>query len=148
VITGGKGGDTLTGNGGNDTFSFVAGDSSIGTGKFDTITDFVANTRGVGTDGALNELGATGVAVADLTGDVLSFAAAGTGAGGIIVDVLTNAADATTFLANNFGADTAVAALDSSSGNLYVDNTGDGVADFFIKLAGVTTIDTGAFVLV
>lgn len=148
VITGGKGGDTITGNGGNDKFSFAAGDSSIGTGKFDTITDFVANTKGVGTDGALNEFGATGVAVTSLTGDVLSFAEAGDGSGGIIVDVLTNAADATTFLANNFTANTAVAALDSSTGNLYVDNTGDGVADFFIKLTGVTTIDTGAFELV
>jgi S-layer protein len=149
VITGGKGGDNLSGNGGNDSFSFAAGDSSIGTGKFDTITDFVANTKGVGASGALTVVGATGVAVADLTGDVLSFAKFGTGAGGIVVDVLGSAADATTFLANNAATANAVlAALDSSNSNLYVDNTGDGVADFFIHLTGVTTINTGAFVLV
>jgi len=149
VIIGGKGGDTVTGNGGNDKFSFAAGDSSIGTGKFDTITDFVANTKGVGTDGALTAVGATGVAVADLTGDVLSFGKYGTGAGGVVVDVLGSGADATTFLATNAGtANAVIAALDSSTSNLYVDNTGDGVADFFINLTGVTTIDTGAFELV
>ena len=149
TITGGLGGDTLTGNGGNDTFSFAAGDSAIGTGKFDTITDFVANTKGVGVSGALTIVGATGVAAADLTGDILSFAKFGTGAGGIVVDVLGSAANATTFLANNAGtANAVIAALDSSTGNLYVDNTGDGVADFFIQLAGVTTINNGAFVLV
>ena len=149
VIIGGKGGDTITGNGGNDKFSFAAGDSSIGTGKFDTITDFVANTKGVGTDGALTAVGATGVDVADLTGDVLSFGKFGTGAGGVVVDVLGSGADATTFLATNAGtANAVIAALDSSASNLYVDNTGDGVADFFIHLNGVTTIDTGAFELV
>jgi len=148
VIIGGKGGDTITGNGGNDKFSFAAGDSSIGAGKFDTITDFVANTKGVGTGGALTADGATGVAVADLTGDVLSFAEFGDGSGGVVVDVLGSAADATTFLATNGAANTVIAALDSSASNLYVDNTGDGVADFFIHLNGVTTIDTGAFELV
>lgn len=148
-ITGGKGGDTLTGNGGNDKFVLAAGDSTIGTGKFDTITDFVANTKGAGAGGALNALGATGVAAADLTGDVLSFTANGTGAGGIIVDVLNSAADASTFLANNAAtANTVIAALDATNNNLYVDNSGDGVADFFIHLTGVTTINTGAFELV
>jgi hypothetical protein len=37
-----------------------------------------------------------------------------------------------------------IAALDSTN-NLYVDNTGDGVADFFIHLTGVTTITAAAF---
>lgn len=148
TITGGKGGDTLTGNGGNDKFVFAAGDSSIGTGKFDTITDFVANTKGAGAAGVLTIVGATGVAAADLTGDVLSFKQAGTGAGGVVVDVLNSAADASTFLANNKSANAVIAALDSTNNNLYVDNTGDGVADFFIHLTGVTTLNTGAFELV
>jgi S-layer protein len=148
TITGGAGGDTVTGNGGNDKFTFAAGNSSIGTGKFDTITDFVANTKGVGPAGALTAIGATGVADADLTGDVLSFLQFGNGSGGVVVDVLGSAADATTFLANNAGtANAVIAALDSSTSNLYVDNTGDGVADFFIKLTGVTSINTGAFEL-
>lgn len=149
TITGGKGGDTLTGNGGNDKFVLAAGDSTIGTGKFDTITDFVANTKGAGAGGALTAVGATGVAVADLTGDVLSFKHFGDGTGGVVVDVLNSAADATTFLANNAGtANAVIAALDSTNNNLYVDNSGDGVADFFIHLTGVTTINTGAFELV
>jgi hypothetical protein len=38
-----------------------------------------------------------------------------------------------------------IAALDSTNNNLYVDNTGDGVADFFIHLTGVTTITAAAF---
>lgn len=146
VITGGKGGDTLTGKGGNDKFMFAAGDSSIGTGKFDTITDFVANTKGAGVNGAVTAVGATGVAAADLTGDVLSFAKLTTD-GKIIIDVLNSAADATTFLANNTGSGSFVAALDKSSSNLYVDNTNDGVADFYIHLTGVTTIDAAAIVL-
>ncbi|MGA9123624.1 MAG: M10 family metallopeptidase C-terminal domain-containing protein, partial [Pseudolabrys sp.] len=41
VLTGGAGGDTLTGGGANDTFVFKAvTDSQPGTGQFDTITDF------------------------------------------------------------------------------------------------------------
>lgn len=148
VITGGKGGDTLTGKGGNDTFIFAAGDSSIGTGKFDTITDFVANTYG---NGASHAAG-TGADLTDLTkvtGDILSFGKFGTGAGGVIVDVLTSAADASTYLANHAGtANTVIAALDSTNNNLYIDNTGDGVADFYIHLTGVTTINAAAFTLV
>jgi S-layer protein len=73
----------------------------------------------------------------------------GSGAGGIKVSVFSNAADATTYLANNKAANTAVAALDSTTGALYIDNVGaDGVADLYVKLTGVTTIDAAAFVLV
>lgn len=150
VITGGTLGDTITGGGGNDTFKFVAAGSSIGTGKFDTITDFVANTYGnaqtAGVDNGGAGTGANGTA-AKLTGDILSFVHNGTGAGGVVVDVLTSAADASTYLANNKGANVVVAALDSSNSNLYVDNTGDGVADFYIHLTGVTTINAAAFTL-
>jgi S-layer protein len=146
VIYSGSQGDSLTGGGGNDTFKFATSTSSIGTGKFDTISDFVANTYGNGTSGAVNSTGAN-TDVTKWTGDVLTFVQAGTGAGGIKVDVLTSAADASTYLANNKNANTVVAALDSSNNNLYVDNTGDGVADFYIHLTGVTTINSGAFVL-
>jgi len=150
IITGGAKGDTLTGNGGNDTFVFVAGDSSIGTGAFDTITDFSANTFGSGTDGAAADGNTAGADTTKWTGDVLRFNADANGAAaGVKADVLGSAADATTFLSNNAGsAEGLVAALDSSTGNLYVDNTNDGVADFFIQLQGVTTIDEAAFVLV
>jgi S-layer protein len=149
TITGGAKGDMLSGGEGNDTFVFAAGDSSIGTGAFDTITDFNANTFGSGADGAAGD-GTTAGAQADWTGDVLRFAAdTDTATGGVKADVLGSAADATTFLSNNAGsAEGLVAALDSSTGNLYVDNTNDGIADFFIQLQGVTTIDEAAFVLV
>jgi hypothetical protein len=146
TITGGAKGDTLTGGAGNDTFAFAAGDSSIGTGTFDTITDFSANTKGDATSGAVS-------ANADSTlwtGDVLTFAATSSvdGTGGFKVDVLTSAADATTYLSNHSGSATTIfAALDSTNHNLYVDNTGDGVADFFIHLTGVNTISAAAFVL-
>jgi S-layer protein len=147
TIHGGANGDTLTGGAGNDKFTFSAGDSQIGTGKFDTITDFTANTYGAGTDGALSINGATTDA-AKLTGDTLVFSKAGTGAGGIIVDVLTSAADATTFLANSKAANTVVAAFDSTNDNLYIDNNADGVADFYIHLNGVNTLNSAAFTLV
>lgn len=148
TITGGKGGDTLTGNGGNDKFVFAAGDSAIGTGTFDTITDFVANTWGNGTGGAAG----TEADLSDatkVTGDVLSFTVAGTAsaAKGIKVFVASSAADATTFLANTASADNtqSSAALDSTTNKLYVDVSGDGVTDFYISLTGVTTLTAAAF---
>lgn len=151
VITGGAKGDTLTGNGGNDKFVFAAGDSAIGTGTFDTITDFAANTWGNGTAGAAG----TEADLTDatkVTGDVLSFTVAGTAAAakGIKVFVASSAADATTFLANTASADNtqSSAALDSTTNKLYVDVTGDGVTDFYISLTGVTTITAAAFELV
>lgn len=151
TIISGTQGDTLTGGGGNDTFAFGAGSSSIGTGKFDTITDFVANTYGNAQTGGV-DTGAAGTgangSAAKWTGDVLSFAHVGNGSVAFKVDVLTSAADATTYLANNKNANGVVAALDSSNSNLYVDNTGDGVADFYIHLTGVTTINAAAFVIV
>lgn len=148
VITGGAGGDTLTGGGGNDTFKFAAGDSSIGTGTFDIITDFAGNTYGNGTNGAA---GSGAGAAAKLTGDVLAFTHTGTtlAANGFKVFVATTAADATTFLANTASASNqqASAALDSTTNKLYVDVSGDGVADFYVQLTGVTTITAAAFTL-
>lgn len=149
IIKGGAGGDTLTGGAGNDTFVFTAGDSTIGTGTFDTITDFKANTYGAGTGGAVDTHGAFGVAANKLTGDLIKVAATAAAATDTVKTfVATSAADATTFLANNMGATTVSAALDSSTGNLYIDNTGDGVADFYIHLTGVTTINAAAILLV
>lgn len=150
VITGGAGGDTLTSGGGHDTFIFNAGDSSIGTGTFDTITDFVANTYGNSavTAGAVGT-GATGVAAKNLTGSVLSFTAGGSdvAANGAVTDVFQSAADATTFLANHHGNGAVTAALDATNHNLYVDVTGDGVADFYIHLTGISTINAAAIVV-
>ncbi len=149
TITGGKAGDTLSGGAGNDTFVYAAGHSSIGTGTFDTITDFVANTKGNGVSPIL-DLAATPTAT-DLTGDVLGFTHTGTAvaANGFKVFVASNAADATTFLANTASASNtqASAALDSTSNKLYVDVSGDGVTDFYIHLTGVTTITAAAFTL-
>lgn len=148
LITGGAKGDTLTGNGGNDKFVFAAGDSAIGTGTFDTITDFVANTWGNGTAGAA-DTEADLTDATKVTGDVLSFTVAGTAAAakGIKVFVASSAADATTFLANTASADNtqSSAALDSTTNKLYVDVSGDGVTDFYIALTGVTTLTAAAF---
>ena len=148
AITGGVGGDTLTGNGGNDTFIIAAGDSVIGSGTFDTITDFVANTYGAGVGGAVDTHGAVGVTAAKLTGDLLEVHATFATTDTILTYVAANAADATTFLATNHGLTTVAVALDSSASNLYVDNTGDGVADIYIHLTGVTTINAAAILLV
>jgi S-layer protein len=142
TITGGQGGDVLTGGGGNDKFEFLTGDSSIGTGTFDTITDFVANTKA--------NAGGTGAdpTPGSANGDVLGFVASTAIQGhGIKVFVANNAADATTFLANTASAfaDQASAALDSTTSKLYVDISGDGVADFYIDLVGVTSISEAAF---
>jgi hypothetical protein len=150
VITGGAKGDTLTGNGGNDTFVFAAGDSVIGVGTFDTITDFVANTYGAGTAGAVDTHGAYGVLSTKLTGDLIQVTHVGAAATDTVkVYVAANAADASTFLQNNKGATIVGVALDASTGNLYIDNVGgDGVADLYIHLTGVTTINAAAILLV
>lgn len=150
TITGAAGGDTLTGGAGNDTFVYASGDSRIGSGTFDTIADFAANTYGSGTNGAAGTHAGTST---KWTGDVLAFTHAATGtavaANGFKVFVASNAADATTFLANTASADNtqASAALDSAGHNLYVDVSGDGVADFYIHLTGVSSITAAAFTL-
>jgi hypothetical protein len=159
VITGGLGGDTLTGNGGNDTFVLANSDSIITAGKADTITDFVANTYGAGTSGAVNSFGANGVAAAKLTGDVIQLTHgfnAGTGVAvtaAITVGVYGNPSDATTFLATAsaneaVGAQTIHVALNSASGDLYIDLDGNGVADMYIHLTGVTNLTAAAFLVV
>ena len=73
---------------------------------------------------------------------------------GAVVSVQSNASDAQTFL-QNLGADTTAAldnafgaALDSSSGKLYIDMNSDGTVDSVAQLTGTTTIDAAAFVLV
>ena len=150
TLVGGSSCDIMTGNGGSDTFVFWNSASSSSSSSSssqdsssssssqasascstDTITDFVANTSSNS---------------ASLNGDVMQFSQNASGRG-TYVSVMTSAADATTYLAKNAGSSFA-AALDSSSHTLYVDNTGDGVADFTIQLAGVSTIDAHAFALV
>jgi len=145
TISGGALGDTITLGNGNDIVDYNAGGASkIGTGKFDVITDFSANTK-ADSDTAPTQANADAT---KWTGDVLKFDS-GDGSDGVVFDIFTNAADATTFLANNMSATNGItAALDSTNNNLYVDNTGDGVADFFIKLTGVTTLTEAAFVVV
>lgn len=157
TITGGAGADTLTGGAGNDTFVMnrtegLGTDSTLA--SKDIITDFVANTYGNGTNGAAG----TGADLTDatkVTGDVLKFdVSANAVADGVYVFVATNAADAQTFL-QNLGADTATAkdnavgaALDSTTGNLYMDLDSNGTVDSVIQLTGVTTITAAAFQLV
>lgn len=158
VIIGGLGGDTLTGNGGNDTFVIANGDSTITINMADTITDFVANTYGAGASGAVNSFGATGVAAAKLNGDVIAVTHGfnvGTGVAvtaAITVGVYTNAADATTFLSTasaseGANAQTIHAALNSTTGDLYMDIDGNGSADLYIHLTGVKTLDAAAFLI-
>lgn len=149
TITGGAKADVLSGGAGNDTFAYLfAADSTLV--NLDTISDFSANTYGNGTSGAAG----TGAAVdtTKWTGDVLSFdVAAPIAAVGAKVSVQSNSSDAQTYLqnlaadatANEFGA-----ALDSSSGKLYVDLDANGTVDSVIALTGVTTITAAAFVLV
>jgi hypothetical protein len=155
VITGGAGGDTLTGNGGNDKFVFAAGDSTIAAGKADTITDFVANTFGAGANGIVTSVGATGVAATSLTGDVIQLSNLAVGSAKIVtVGVYTNAADATTFLQTQSttegpaASQSVHAALNSTTGDLYIDNDGNGTVDLYIHLTGVTTLNAAAFVIV
>ncbi len=145
-FTGRAGADTITGGAGNDTFVLTAaGDSTLV--AMDVITDFSANTVGQGANGAATTAGAVAAATSR-NGDVIDLTFATPTA--IEFSVQTNASDAQTFIQNaaTDGAVTAVnAALDSSSGRLYIDANNDGTIDSVIQLTGVTTLTAAAFVV-
>lgn len=158
TISAGEGRDTINASGEADTITLGAGNDVYVLGaatnstlaKSDTITDFVANTKGQGTTAALIQKGAT-TTVADLTGDTINVSAALTAAGGattgISVFVASSAADAQTFLQNTGNAGTLTGfALDSTTGKLYMDFDSNGTVDSVITLTGVTTITEAAFV--
>lgn len=149
TITGGLGADTLSGGAGNDTFVYNAVAESTVAAR-DVITDFQANTFGNGAAGAAG----TGAGVAaSRTGDVIRFDVDLGGAitNGAKVGVLGSAVDAQTFIQNTFADATTgefAAALDSSTGTLYIDANADGNIDSVITLTGVTTLTAAAFELV
>lgn len=145
TITGGAGADTLTGGEGNDVFVLaLSTDSTLA--KKDTITDFTANTVGNDTDGAVDDSGAA--AAADRDGDVIDLSSSTKTT--IEFLVVSNSSDAQTFIQNandDTDASSVNAALDSSTGNLYIDMDDDGTVDSVILLSGVTTLDEAAFLL-
>lgn len=140
------GADSITLGAGNDTYWLSVNTDSV-LAKYDTITDFSANTYGHGTNGAANAAGANQVDATKVTGDVIDLRGVIGAVAGIEVLVVTNAADAQTFIQNT--ADAAAGntgiALDSTSNLLYIDLDSNGSIDSVIKLTGVTTITTAAF---
>ena len=154
TITGGKGADTLTGNGGSDVFDYsgaTAGLSAFGPGNIDTITDFVANTYGAGTLGALNGKGAAAAATPSVwTGDVIKITAKTAAATDTLkFYVAANTTDALAYIQTNAALLTNVVVLDASTSNLYIENSGpDFSTDLVINLAGVTTLTEAAILLV
>lgn len=147
TINGGAGADTVTLGAGNDTY-VLANITHSTLARMDVITDFSANTFGHGAGGAANNLGANLSDATKVTGDVINLRDAGL-LTKITVGVYTNAADAQTFLQNNGEAnnDTIGVALDSSSGQLYIDVDANGTIDSVIKLTGVTTLTSAAFLI-
>jgi Ca2+-binding RTX toxin-like protein len=144
IITGGAAADALTGGAGNDTFVLAVAADSVLAAR-DVINDFSANTFGNGAAGVAGTGAVTGSA-AKFTGDVIDVTAFTVV--GVNVTVQANAADAQTYIQNQTGgANLLGAALDSSTGLLYMDLTNDGVIDSVIELTGVTTIDAAAFLI-
>ncbi|RDC74744.1 hypothetical protein DLJ49_01815 [Rhodovulum sp. 12E13] len=141
LITGGGGADVLTGGAGNDTFILFQGDAALP--GADTIVDFQANTVLEDPDNA--DQGGE-VTLADRDGDIIDLSAFGFAS--IDVEVFSNAADALTFINNGDGDGVGQIALDSSTGRLRIEGTGDnGVPSDVIDLTGVTTIDEAAFLI-
>ncbi len=138
--------DNITLGAGNDVYDLNNTAHSVLAAR-DVITDFSANTVGQGTSGAVTSAGATNT-VADRNGDIIDLDSL-TGLGAIRVGVQSNAADAQTFIQNGTTDGTAAvnAALDSSTGLLYIDIDDNGSVDSVIELTGVTTIDAGAFLI-
>jgi Ca2+-binding RTX toxin-like protein len=120
-LRGGAGSDTLTGGEGNDIFEYRASTDS-GITQVDTITDF--------TDGDVI--------------DLRSYAKST-----ISVAVVSDGMSAAARLAeiHTAGGHDIAAALDASTGLLYVDTNADGAVDLEIELSGVKTLTSAAFVL-
>jgi hypothetical protein len=174
TVTTGAGNDTVNGSSGSDTINLGDGNDwvyssgkadtiTLGAGKDtyvlanvtdstiaarDVITDFQANTVGQGAGGTVNSQGAA-TSLSARNGDVIDLSSVDAGLNGIRVGVFSNAANAQTFVQNG-ATDTHTwvnAALDSTTGFLYLDVTDDGVVDSVIQLTGVTTINEAAFVI-
>jgi hypothetical protein len=148
TVTGGLKADTITLGAGNDLVKYTAAAQSTLADK-DVITDFSANTFGNGTSGAAG----TGAAIASqtsFTGDVIDLRSFIVGAiTKVSVAVVASEASATISLQNVGDAttDTIAAAIDSTTGNLYLDINSDGVADSVIQLSGVSTLTNAAFLV-
>ena len=119
ILTGAAGADILTGGQGSDTFVFAAKADSKGA-SFDRITDFSH------ADGDLIDLSAMDANKA-AAGDQ-AFAFLGTG------DFTHHAGEL------RYG-------VDSAGAHVYGDVNGDGVADFHILVAGLTTLLASDFIL-
>ena len=157
TITGGLGADAMSGGAGNDVFVYANTNGSDSTLiNLDVISDFTANTYGRGTSGAATSAGASTQAT-ERNGDVIdlkAIIAAQTTALNTTTtlefSVQSNSSDAQTFIQNSKNDTTLTsinAALDSSSGRVYIDVNNDGVIDSVIQLTGVTTLTTAAFLL-
>lgn len=149
ILTGGALADAITTGAGNDIVNLALTTDSVLAAR-DVVSDFTANTFGNGAGGAA---GTGAGAQANWSGDVVRIdVAAAQAAAGTVISVQANAADAQTFIQNvaaNGTPNQVGAALDSSTGLLYLDTVGsDGVIDTVIELTGVTTIDAAAILLV
>jgi len=149
ILTGGAAADSITTGAGNDIVNLIATTDSVLAAR-DVVADFSANTFGNGAGGAA---GTGAGAQANWTGDVIQIdVAAAQVAAGVVISVQANAADAQTFIQNvaaNGTPNQVGAALDSSTGLLYLDTVGsDGTIDTVIELTAVTTLDAAAILLV
>jgi len=139
VIDGGDGDDSLYGGSGNDTLTGGAGDDYlVGNSGVDVLTGGAGEdwfnidlSSGVNTDTITDFLSGTDVIELNVDGD-FSYV------GEVATFGLVEAAliDATT---------TNAAVLDSSTGFLYVDLTGDGSIDLTVKLTGVSDLSSSDF---
>lgn len=148
ILTGGASADALTTGAGNDIINITTVTDSTLAAR-DVVSDFSANTFGNGAGGAA---GTGAGAAANRTGDVVQIdVAAAQVAAGTVISAQANAADAQTFIQNvaaNGTPNQVGAALDSSTGFLYLDVDSNGTIDSVIELSGVTTIDAAAILLV
>lgn len=147
TVNGGAGADTITLGAGNDKYVLANSTHSTVLAK-DVITDFVANKYGQGTDGAATTAGATADST-KINGDLIDLDAVNV-LNLVKVAVVGNAVDAQLAIQALYedSADTTVnVALDSATGNLYIDLDNNGSVDSMIQLTGVTTITEAAFVV-
>ncbi len=149
-LIGGRGADHLAGGDGSDAFSFVAGDSSLASGKIDVIADFTKGAEGIGDVMVFASELSVGGADADASRDEASIdqatgvAAFDSGSGQTLVDAIGDIARRFSGAVDDAGEFAFFRVNDAGDYFLFISDGIGGVSknDVVVQLSGVSSIDS------